>query len=598
MSGYRTRQTMPAVSTMAPNILSLQEDCTINDGTGGFDEHIGNLKKDDIPFESNGKSLRPCWAGTRQDNFSSSEEDGFHGEDTASHGLETLVKPGMLPKLDLRAYTAKLGSDVKDMLDPDFAHADTKEEYRAKVQLKPGMWYGLTRRVLGESNEKKNEVVKLKNEVVRLQKDLHARQDEIDILGDLFTENANLKINISDLEAKLQQKRDAIRQQDQKYDEAAILNTDLSKKLETANTLNWKLQVALDECQKKQASRGRTRRHESESFSPDCREGRRRPLREDSESHSRDRCQRREHTVPTQRTDTHSQNSPRRNESPKLQPPFMRDELPNPPVIWKEVRTPEGKVYYFNALTKLAQWDKPLELQTPQERTVSGYATVKGDPVEASDMRSRPAHAVTTTKAAQHEVHGTKFVSTGTVDAGVRDRLRPIQLHPPAKFAPAKATSVNSTPARSLSFMRYAAGRQAVAKPRPAKSTSEKPITAQLEVAEKHQNSVNRDASVWTSKNKNIQALEASPRGSNLKTHLHPPTSTTHSDSRNYCSTFRDSITKPHQYLSPSTAAECPISYQEQSQQQHDADFAMATQLQEEEMQAATRTRRQGGRGR
>ena len=239
MSGYRTRQTKPAVSTVAPNILSLQEDFTINDGTGGFDEHVRNLKKDGIPCKSNGKSLRPCWAGTRQDNFSSSEEDDFHGENTASGGLETLVRPGILPKLDLRAYIAKLGSDVKDMLDPDFAHADTKEEYRAKVQLKPGMWYGLTRRVLGELHEKKNEVVKL-------QKDLHARHNEIDILGDLVTENANLKINISNLEAKLQQNRNVIRQQHEDHDEAAMLNDDLNKKLEMANTLNMKLQVALN----------------------------------------------------------------------------------------------------------------------------------------------------------------------------------------------------------------------------------------------------------------------------------------------------------------------------------------------------------------
>ena len=51
------------------------------------------------------------------------------------------------------------------------------------------------------------------------------------------------------------------------------------------------------------------------------------------------------------------------------------------------------------------------------------------------------------------------------------------------------------------------------------------------------------------------------------------------------------------QHLSPSAAAEPPVSPQEQ-QEQHDADFAMALQLQEEEEQAANRARRQGGRGR
>jgi pre-mRNA-processing factor 40 len=45
--------------------------------------------------------------------------------------------------------------------------------------------------------------------------------------------------------------------------------------------------------------------------------------------------------------------------------------LPTPPVIWQETRTPEGKVYYFNTITKATQWDKPIELQTPQDRVLA-----------------------------------------------------------------------------------------------------------------------------------------------------------------------------------------------------------------------------------
>ena len=55
-----------------------------------------------------------------------------------------------------------------------------------------------------------------------------------------------------------------------------------------------------------------------------------------------------------------------------LEPPFVMNGLPNPPVIWQEARTPEGKVYYYNTLTKVTQWDKPVELQTPQERNLAG----------------------------------------------------------------------------------------------------------------------------------------------------------------------------------------------------------------------------------
>ena len=45
--------------------------------------------------------------------------------------------------------------------------------------------------------------------------------------------------------------------------------------------------------------------------------------------------------------------------------------LPIPPVTWQEARTPEGRVYYYNTITKATQWDKPLDLQTPQERILA-----------------------------------------------------------------------------------------------------------------------------------------------------------------------------------------------------------------------------------
>jgi pre-mRNA-processing factor 40 len=38
-----------------------------------------------------------------------------------------------------------------------------------------------------------------------------------------------------------------------------------------------------------------------------------------------------------------------------------------PPGLWQEARNPEGRVYYYNTITKATQWTKPEELMTPAE---------------------------------------------------------------------------------------------------------------------------------------------------------------------------------------------------------------------------------------
>ena len=38
-----------------------------------------------------------------------------------------------------------------------------------------------------------------------------------------------------------------------------------------------------------------------------------------------------------------------------------------PPALWQEARNADGRVYYYNTITKVTQWDKPVELMTPVE---------------------------------------------------------------------------------------------------------------------------------------------------------------------------------------------------------------------------------------
>ena len=38
-----------------------------------------------------------------------------------------------------------------------------------------------------------------------------------------------------------------------------------------------------------------------------------------------------------------------------------------PPGLWQEARNADGRVYYYNTITKATQWNKPEELMTPAE---------------------------------------------------------------------------------------------------------------------------------------------------------------------------------------------------------------------------------------
>lgn len=43
-------------------------------------------------------------------------------------------------------------------------------------------------------------------------------------------------------------------------------------------------------------------------------------------------------------------------------PPFGQ-----PPQLWQEHRTPDGRSYFYNTVTKVTQWTKPEELMDPAE---------------------------------------------------------------------------------------------------------------------------------------------------------------------------------------------------------------------------------------
>jgi pre-mRNA-processing factor 40 len=38
-----------------------------------------------------------------------------------------------------------------------------------------------------------------------------------------------------------------------------------------------------------------------------------------------------------------------------------------PPSLWQKARNADGRVYYYNTVTKATQWTKPEDLMTPAE---------------------------------------------------------------------------------------------------------------------------------------------------------------------------------------------------------------------------------------
>jgi WW domain len=43
------------------------------------------------------------------------------------------------------------------------------------------------------------------------------------------------------------------------------------------------------------------------------------------------------------------------------------------PNLWQEARNSDGRIYYYNTITKATQWTKPEELMTPVEASLISF---------------------------------------------------------------------------------------------------------------------------------------------------------------------------------------------------------------------------------
>jgi len=54
---------------------------------------------------------------------------------------------------------------------------------------------------------------------------------------------------------------------------------------------------------------------------------------------------------------------------------------PPPPVAttWQEYRSPDGRAYYYNSVTKETQWTKPEDMMTPAEVGAHGFRSSRDE---------------------------------------------------------------------------------------------------------------------------------------------------------------------------------------------------------------------------
>jgi len=66
---------------------------------------------------------------------------------------------------------------------------------------------------------------------------------------------------------------------------------------------------------------------------------------------------------------------------------------PPAPVAWQEARTPDGRSYYYNSITKVTQWTKPEDLMGPAEVSKSKLALPSSRRLAANPHASQRALA-------------------------------------------------------------------------------------------------------------------------------------------------------------------------------------------------------------
>ncbi|KIV78571.1 hypothetical protein PV11_06215 [Exophiala sideris] len=111
--------------------------------------------------------------------------------------------------------------------------------------------------------------------------------------------------------------------------------------------------------------------------------------------------------------------------------------LPPTPVQWQEARAPDGRTYFYNAITKETTWTKPADLMTPMEKALS----------------SQPWKEFSTPDGRKYYYNGETKQTVWEMPAQYREALNSVQLPPkpvqqPPAFVAGGTTALTSYSAR------------------------------------------------------------------------------------------------------------------------------------------------------
>ncbi|KAJ1971828.1 U1 snRNP protein, partial [Dimargaris verticillata] len=124
---------------------------------------------------------------------------------------------------------------------------------------------------------------------------------------------------------------------------------------------------------------------------------------------------------------------------------------PNGTSVWQEARTPEGKVYFYNRLTKKTMWEKPDELKTPEERAFAQTAWKEYVADGGRTYYYNTVTKVTTWEKPKELVKGmsAQLPSAGLESSATTPTSKPTQAADQPAKAPELPRPPSTTPQRS-----------------------------------------------------------------------------------------------------------------------------------------------------
>lgn len=127
--------------------------------------------------------------------------------------------------------------------------------------------------------------------------------------------------------------------------------------------------------------------------------------------------------------------------APGMPPPRLAPPPVAPPVVhgWTEHKAPDGRPYFYNSVTRVSSYDRPIELKSPQEKAAAAAAAAaKAAPVVIAAAAASTAPTAKTSSPVP---------ATTAAPAAAAPVAAPVATAAPAAASPAAASPAVAAPA-------------------------------------------------------------------------------------------------------------------------------------------------------